>query len=578
MVAERVYDAVVIGSGFGGSVVAYRLAREGRSVMVLERGQPYPPGAFARTPNQLRTGLWAPRIGRYGLLDLWAFDHLDVAVASGLGGGSLIYANVMLRKDERTFVRENLDDGGVEDWPVTRAQLERHYDAVEEMQRPQRFPLGAGPPYSDTRKTLAMLEAANAMKLPVELPPLAILFAPSGNEAPVPGTPIGTPADNLHGMPRSTCRLCGECDLGCNYGAKNTLDFTYLNEALRAGAEIRTCCEVRTIARRDSRDGPAGEHGPGGYRVGYRQHLEVRDGHPAHLLDPVSESAREVLAREVVLAAGAVGTTYLLLSNRATLPGLSPALGTRVSSNGDYIGWVRNCRAGGSPRYLNPSVGPVITAAIKVDERASSCGRGFLLQDAGAPSFADWLWHTSEVPGDVWRARWALLRRLIGRLRGRRDTDASELVALMLGDAHASAAMMPVLGMGRDIPNGRYRLRGSRLELDWRIDPSAGYFDAMRARFEQLAGALGGEFTRDPLDRRHRAIAAHPVGGCPMGTDARHAVVDRHGRVYGQPGLWIADGSVLPGPVGVNPSFTIAALADRFADEMLGGRDPRTAA
>jgi cholesterol oxidase len=571
MPPEERFDAVVVGSGFGGAVVAYRLARAGRSVLVLERGQPYPPGSFARTPNELRAGLWAPRIGRYGLLDMWAFDHLDVAVASGLGGGSLIYANVMLRKDESTFVREDPADDGTEDWPVTRADLEPHYDAVEEMQRPQRFPLGAGAPYSRVRKTLAMLEGANTMGLPVELPPLAVLFAPSDGEQPVPGTPIGAPADNLHGMPRSTCRLCGECDVGCNYGAKNTLDYTYLNEALRAGAAIRTCCEVRTIARGDGRDGPGAR---GGYRIGYRQHLEARDGHPERLLDPDEAPEREVFARELVLAAGAVGTTYLLLSNRAGLPGLGPALGTRVSSNGDYLGWIRNCRDGGAPRYLNPSVGPVITAAIKVDERASACGRGFLLQDAGAPSFADWLWQISEVPGDAWRARGALLGRLIDRLRGRRDTDASELVALMLGDAHASAAMMPVLGMGRDIPNGRYTLRGSRLELDWRTDPSAAYFDAIRARFEQLAGALGGEFMRDPLDRRRRAVAAHPVGGCPMGADARRAVVDPWGRAYGQPGLWVADGSVLPGPVGENPSFTIAALANRFADAMLrGGTD-----
>jgi len=277
-----------------------------------------------------------------------------------------------------------------------------------------------------------------------------------------------------------------------------------------------------------------------------------------------------------VVAAGAVGSTYLLLRNRAGLPGLSPAFGTRVSSNGDYLGWVRDCRTGPTangdrpPRYLNPSVGPVITTAIKVDEQASSCGRGFLLQDAGAPSFADWMWQITEVRGDLWRARGPLLRRLIDRLRGRRDTDASELAALMLGDAHSSAAMMPVLGMGRDVPNGRYRLRGSRLELDWRTDPSSDYFDAIRGRFEQLAAALGGEFMRDPLDRRHRAVAAHPVGGCPMGDDSRHAVVDRWGRVYGQPGLW---GRGRVGAAGAGRPEP--ELHDRGARRPLRGRDAR---
>jgi cholesterol oxidase len=551
MAAEE-FDAVVIGSGFGGSVVAYRLAAEGRSVLLLERGQPHPPGSFPRTPNAMRGGFWDPGGGHFGMFDLWTFDSLNAIVASGLGGGSLIYANVMLRKDASTFVRDDLDDGGAERWPVTADDLIPHYEAVERMQRPARFPLGDGLPYSATAKTVAMLEGGKRLDRPAENPPLAVVFAADEAEPAAPGVPFGRPEDNLHGAQRSTCRLCGECDVGCNYGAKNTLDFTYLSAALAAGAQIRSCCEARTI-----------ERAPGGYRVGYRQHFAAKVGHSPQLVDPTDEPRRWIHARDVVLAAGAVATPHLLLSNRAGLPGLSPAVGTRVSGNGDYFGWIRDTREGDRWRYLNPSVGPVITASIGFDE-----DRGFLVQDAGAPAFADWLWQLTEAPEDLVRAAPALLRRTIDRLRGRSDTEASGFVEKLLGDAHASAAMMPVLGMGRDVPSGRYRLAGQRLELDWDRSASERYYQAMRKGMHDLAAALGGTFV-DPLAGRRRSISVHMVGGCAMADDPRWGVVDAWGRVWGQPGLWIADGSVMPGPVGVNPSLTIAALADRFAGAIL---------
>jgi cholesterol oxidase len=547
------FDAIVVGTGFGGSVTAMRLAQAGRSVLVLERGQPYPPGS------------WKPDGGIYGLFDLWNFDHLDVILSSGLGGGSLIYANVMLRKDESTFVREDLADGGYENWPVTRPDLEPHYDAFEAVQRPEPFPLESGEPYSGVGKTRAMQDAAAAMGLPCELPPLAVTFAADGGE-PVPGIPIPGGEQNLHGVPRSTCRLCGECDLGCNYGSKNTLDLTCLSEAKRSGAELRTCCEVRTITPRES---------AAGYVVGYRQHVAARDGHPEELLDPSEEQQRTVTAEHVVLCAGTIGSTHLLLRNRAVLPRLSPALGTRISGNGDHLAILRNCReppqeGARAWRYLDPSHGPVITASVHVDESRSACGRGYYMQDAGAPVFAEWLWHLSEMPADLWRARRSIEHSLLDRMRGRRDSHEELVSAEDFGDAHVSAAMMPMLTMGRDIPNGRMRLRGGDVELDWSDEPNRSYNESVASSLKDLARALSGELLADPIGLVGREATVHPVGGCGMAVDPRQGVVDPWGRVHGHPGLWVADGSVMPGPVGPNPSFTIAALADRFADAMLG--------
>jgi cholesterol oxidase len=514
MPPER-YDAVVIGSGFGGSVVACRLAQAGAAVLVLERGQPWPPGAFPRTPRQWRGALWAPRSGRHGLYEYHHFKGLDALTASGLGGGSLIYANVMLRKDPETFAADGL--------PLAPAELDAHYDTVLAMQHAERYP------WADrTPKTRALLSAAELAGLSAERPPLAVAFGEH------PGQPFDDGAANLHGAPRETCRLCGGCDVGCRYGSKHTVDFTYLTAAVDAGAHVRTCCEADALDR--DRDG---------WRVRYRQHLAARDGHPEHLLDPVAHADREVRADRVVLAAGTFGSTGLLLRNRAALPGLSPRLGRGFSGNGDLLLFLLD-----ADRYLDPATGPVITASVRVPDAESPSGRGFLVQDAGAPAFSEWLWQGLEAPGDLLRA-----------LRRRSAAEA-------LGTARASAAMAPLLGMGRDVPGGRMELRGDRLVLSWRGQASRAYFEGLEATAKRLGQALGGRVVR--LGGRFaRLLSVHPLGGCAMGRSAEEGVVDAYGRVFGCERLYVSDGSILPGPVGVNPSMTIAALGERIAKELL---------
>src|SRR4051794_40260193 len=419
------YDAIVVGSGFGGSVTACRLAQAGRNVLLLERGRPYPPGSFPRTPRQVRSdAFWRPRDGLHGLWDMWSFPGLGAVVSSGLGGGSLIYANVALRKDAATFV-----DDEHERWPVSSADLEPHYATVEAMQ-------GARPyPYDSTPKTNALLDAATRIGLEAFRPNIAVSFARDG--AP-PGTPL-PPDGNVHGAPRYSCRLCGECIVGCQYGAKNTLDYTYLSEAQHAGATIRSCCEATVIAPRDG----------GGWTLRYRQHLPAKAGHRADLLDPTDEPECEVHARVVVLAAGTLGSTRFLLANRPSLPRLSPRLGTGFSGNGDLLFFVR-----GADRYLDPSTGPTITATARAADGLSPSGREFYLQDAGAPAATEWLWQAVEAPGDLWRLRHTLRRRLGARLRGDRDSGIGGVVSEAFGTARESAAMLPVLGMGRDVPGG----------------------------------------------------------------------------------------------------------------------------
>src|SRR3954469_7038176 len=538
--AVETFDVVVVGSGFGGSVAACRLAEAGRNVLLLERGQPYPPGSFPRTPRQVRDGaFWDPAEGRHGLWEAWSFPGLGAIVSSGLGGGSLIYANVALRKDPATFA-----DDERERWPVSYDDLEPWYEAVEAMQGSAPYPSDREP-YASTPKTNALLDAAERTGLHAFRPPISVSFAPPGED---PGAPLAA-EPNVHHARRYACRLCGECVVGCQYGAKNTLDYTYLSAAQQAGATIRSCCEATEIAARDG----------GGWTLRYRQHLTAKEGHRPALLDPTDAPERTVQAPIVVLAAGTLGSTRFLLANRASLPRLSPRLGTGFSGNGDLLFFVR-----GADRYLDPSTGPTITATAKVDDRHSPSGREFFLQDAGAPAASEWLWQAREVPEDLWRLRRTLRRRLGARLRGDRDTGIGAVLSEALGPGRESAAMLPLLGMGRDLPGGRMTLHDEMLRVTWNERESRAFFDGMEATAKTMCRALGGRMWR-PGGRFARLMTVHPLGGCPMGPNPREGVVDSYGRVFGADGLHVADGAIMPGPVGANPSLTIAAMAERIA-------------
>ena len=546
------FDVVVVGSGFGGSVMAWRLAREkGLSVCLLERGKPYPPGSFPRSPYEMGRNFWDPSERRQGLFDVWSFSRISAVVSSGLGGGSLIYANVLMRKSPNTFVSEPLPGGGREEWPITSDDLDRHYDAVEEMIGVQRYPLEVSP-YDRTRKATALLAAAQTLGLESRLPNLAVTFA-NPDRPPVPGEEIrpgGYP--NLHELPRSTCRLVGECDIGCNYGSKNSLDHTYLSAALDEGACIRTRCEVRSFRPVD-----------GGYAVDYVEHGddEEGDGIPSGLL-PV----RRLTCRRLVLSAGALGSTYLLLKNRSMFPRLSPMLGTRFCGNGDYLGFaVKGRTADGGVRRFDPTYGPVITTATWLRDTADGGeGRGAYIEDAGYPEFVNWLVEEGIISQGVGLGRF-LLERGLARLLDRPKTSIGSPLSRVFGSNTFAVSSVPLLGMGRDVPDGRMRLRGGHLDVDWRPTASRAYLRRVDSAMRDLSEAMGARYL-SPLRWLNSLVTVHPLGGCPMGTGPDRGVVDTYGRVFGHPGLYVADGSVMPGPVGTNPALTIAAVADRFAD------------
>jgi cholesterol oxidase len=564
MPEQEHFDAVVIGSGFGGSVMTWRLGEAGKRVCLLERGKRYPPGSFARSPIEMRDNFWDPSESKYGLFQIWRFGDIDGVVSAGLGGGSLIYANVFLRKDERWFYRRE-PGGGTTPWPVNRSDLEPHYDNVEAVIGLQQFPFDKVP-YSSTPKTIALSSAAANTGTEWFTPPLAVTFG-DPVEQPVPGEPIkdagGSTTNNIHGRTRSTCRLCGECDLGCNYGSKNTLDYTYLTLANRlANVEIRDLCEVQTFAPRPG----------GGFSVSYRRH-DPEAG-------PGAVSSVEVTCDKLVLSAGTFGTAYLLLKNAANFRGLSQRLGEYFSGNGDYLGLFLDAKdevAGTTaPRLLAPSHGSVITSTVRVPDidDPGGTGPGFYIQDGGYPGFVDWLVESSNLGGELHRALRFIGHDVLGWIRHHDDSDIDDQLEALIGDAHSSSSILPVLGMGLDTPGGKFSLsRDShpQLELDWSASNSQEYFDAVKGKMRELAENLGARFLEDPLSHLHnKVVTVHALGGCSMGDSIENGVVDTYGEVFAFPGFFIADGSVMPGPVGPNPSFTIAALSDRFADRALG--------
>ena len=567
MVQDTHFDVIVIGSGFGGSVMAYRFAEAGRSVCVLERGKAYPPGSFPRSPYDMKQNFWDPSQGLHGMYNVWSFHKLGAIVSSGLGGGSLIYANVFIRKDERWFVNEKPNHPGYEAWPVTRQDLEPHYDSVERIIRPQQYPVQHHP-YAKTPKMLAMRAAAVALQqqapgqVELLLPNLAVTFG-NPNKVPVPGEPIVEDYANLHGRTRDTCRLCGECDIGCNYGSKNTLDYNYLSLAKLNKADIRTRSEVRSFRPRKAEEG-------GGYEVSYVDHsTEERDTQNLPLL--------KLTCKKLVLAAGALGSTFLLLKNKHNFPGISPRLGHAMSGNGDILGIALHSHDSetNEGRVIEPSEGPVITSALRFADQLDGVGangRGFYVEDAGYPQFVNWLAQSADLGGEAARFAGFLWTWLKMHLASNPKSDLGSALSSLLGTGSLTRSALPLLGMGRDIPSGVASLNAKGcLALDWSIDASAAYFERIRGSMRDICEALEAKYVDDPLWALSRELTVHPLGGCPMGASIEQGVVDAQGEVFGFPGFYIADGSVLPGPVGPNPSLTIAACADRFAERSLQG-------
>ena len=528
------YDCVVIGSGFGGSIVACRLAQAGDSVCVLERGRRWPRTRFARTPAQVaRDAFWDLDARRFGIVEYRAFDRMHVIQGSGVGGGSLHYFNVHIRPPASIF-----DDPR---WPETidLETLDPYYRLAHDMldAAPLTPPDGRELPL----RTEVFRDACRAAGRDAELVDIAVYTGPGRR--------------NPHGGDQQlSCDYSGNCGLGCATHAKNTLDLNYLALAEHHGAVVRPLHRVESIERVRGRR----------YRVHYSR-LNPDDAD--------AEEAGSVEAERVVVAAGTLGSNELLLRCRdlhRTLPKLSPALGRGFSGNGDVL--LSGARM---PCDVDASNGPSITAGVDWPSAAQEA----YVEDLGLPDPLLWLIEgmlANENPVAN-LARWT--QSLIGDrlgLKGATHRISREREHLL--DGGRTRRYLPFLGMCQDAADGQFVLDGDgNLDLRWSSKASAANVLEVERAMQQISEALGGEYIRSPLwtlDRR-TLLTAHPLGGCAMSSDPRQGVVDDRGAVHRYPGLFVVDGSIVPTALARNPTATISALAERAAFHMIHAREMR---
>lgn len=529
---EDAYDVVVIGSGFGGAVTACRLSQAGRSVCVLERGRRWSKEEFPRTTGQAAKAFWAPERS-YGFLEYRAFKRIDVIQGCGVGGGSLHYFNVLFRPTAEIFAHPA--------WPVitTPDFLAPYYDLVRDMLdvAPLSPPARRGLP----ARTEAFLAAARA----------------AGKEPGFVDLALYTGPDRLNphgGVPQGACVYCGNCMLGCHVHAKNTLDLNYIPLAEKHGARVLPLHAAEKIAPESD----------GRYRVHFRRFDESRQGQ----WEPGS-----VVGRQVVLAAGSLGSAELLLRCRddhKTLPRLSRALGERFSANGEFL------LAGtlDAARVVDPGCGPSITAFADF----SSSSNRITIEDLGLPDPMFWFLEGAMPTGSRLANLTHFLKTYVFRSLGigGRSSRVSDGIEAMLAGGNTTR-FLPYIGMGTDAANGRLRLRDGAIDVEWSHRASRRLFREIEAAMKDLSRGLRGRYVTSLLWRwpLRKLLTAHPLGGCVMGDDPGGSVVNHCGEAWNYPGLFVADGSVIPTALSVNPSMTIAAIAERTAFWIQHGRELR---
>lgn len=575
MTETKTYDAVVIGSGFGGAVTACRLAENGYSVLVLERGHRWGPEKNKRDecnekgdhrddevmpfPRRARDAwLWDHKHPERasGWIDYRDFPLMDVAQGAGVGGGSLIYANVLIDADPATFLRG---------WPIEiRADvLARYYKQVGDMMEIQKVPAT-----QRTARLKLMEEAAekNAWGHRVRPVDVAVQFD-SNFRYDSSQRPVATREprfQNTHGAWQGYCRAVGNCDIGCEIGARNTLDKNYLFVAEQHRAEIRPRHLVRAITPVGPKAGPP-------YRVDFDR-IENGRFH-----------AGSVIGRLVVVAAGSLGSTELLLRCKeqyGTLPKLSPKLGANWSSNGDVLTVAFHLFR----KPLYPGRGVAFSGSLNFLDGGEPDGSpgpqpGFNIEDGGFPYQA-----TRALIRHLAKNRSGLLAR-----RHKAFHLGVEVLGALYGAAHWLSRrsflkpfrgffewadpinrMMPWVAQGQDAGNGTLKLKDGELFLEWDPKDSKDVIDKIIATHKKLARATGGlVLPTIAWDWFRSLITPHPLGGCNMAADPEHGVVNHKGEVFGYPRLYVADGAIVPEALGVNPAKTIAALAERNVDLMM---------
>ncbi|WP_431991055.1 GMC oxidoreductase [Streptomyces albogriseolus] len=548
------YDVLVVGSGFGGSVSALRLTEKGYRVGVLEAGRRWTRESLPKNSWDLKNYLWAPGLGMYGIQRIHLLGNVMVLAGAGVGGGSLNYANTLYVPPKPFF--EDPQWGNITNW---QEELAPYYDQARRM-------LGVRLNPTTTPSDVHLKAAAERMGCgdTFHMAPVGVFFGDGedadGKVRATPGQEVPDPYFGGAGPSRRACSECGECMTGCRHGAKNTLNENYLYLAEKAGAVVHPMTTAVSVTE-DSR---------GGFAVATLPTNDRRKG-----------KSRTFTARRVVLAAGTYGTQTLLHRMRTggQLPHLSDRLGERTRTNSEALVGAqtddrRYRKATGEPK-ADFSRGVAITSSIHPDENthiepvrygkgSNSMGSLSILQvpyaggDSGAARVLGWL-------GNVARHPWLTLRSLSNR----RWSERTIIGLVMQSLDNSLTTYLKPSGVGRGLLTAR---QGHGAPNPKQIKAATDGASALAAEINGFAGSNVGELTGMPL-------TAHFLGGCAIGDSPETGVIDPYHRLYGHPGITVADGSAVSANLGVNPSLTITAQAERAMSfwPNKGEEDPRPA-
>ena len=546
------YDVVVIGSGFGGAITACRLAQAGKKVCILEKGKRWTKTDFPRASGQVAEhAVWdqnQPGYKRNGFIEYVSFPNMDVVQGVGVGGGSLHYFNVHIQPPE--FIMES------DKWPesVTLKKLQPYYKLAANMLAAKKLTPPEGralPPRTEVfRDAVEKLTNQEA-----ELVPICVHVGDDKFQSP-------------GGQSQDACIYCGDCLLGCQVNSKNTLDLNYIPIAEQHGAEVYPEHQALKITPQD-----------GGYEILYKV-LGVEGYNEGQI--------GTLQAKQVVLGAGTLGTNELLLRCKnefKTLPNLSPQLGKRYSGNGDFL----FAGAYVPKKVVDAGSGPSITAGVGFVKGNNE--EHIFIEDLGLPN--EFLWYFNGKfprPRQIFRTIKELIDYLDNSVGLFRYIEAifgknADFELKKFFDAGYFGHFMPYLGMGTDAANGRLHIKKGKLKLDWSFRKSKSMFNNMIKHMKEISRAADGKFINSflwsnplnlfnlPFLNLGKTLTAHPLGGCVMSDSPEQGVANEWGEVWGYPGLFVADGALVPSAISVNPSATICALAERVAFHMIHNRE-----
>ncbi|MER5208223.1 GMC family oxidoreductase [Streptomyces sp. NPDC002825] len=541
------YDVLVVGSGFGGSVTALRLTEKGYRVGVLEAGRRFTRATLPKNSWDLKNFLWAPALGLYGIQRIHLLGNVMVLAGAGVGGGSLNYANTLYEPLAPFFDDPQWKD--ITDW---RAELAPYYDQAKRM-------LGVRLNPTMTPSDVHLKATAQVMGIgdTFHMAPVGVFFGDGkdgdGTAKAKPGGEVADPFFGGAGPTRKACTECGECMTGCRHGAKNTLNENYLYLAEKAGAVVHPMTSVVAVTE-DSR---------GGYAVKTLPTDNRKKG-----------AGRTFTARKVVIAAGTYGTQTLLhrMKDTGLLPRISGRLGELTRTNSEALVGSQTTDRRYRKRHGKDRVdftkGVAITSSIHPDDNthiepvrygkgSNSMGGMTVLQvPYGAHRVRRWLLELVKHPALAVRS-----------LSNRRWSERTIIGLVMQSLDNSLTTYRKPDGIGKGLLTAR---QGHGAPNPTQIEAATQAASLLAEEINGFAGSNIGELMGTPL-------TAHFLGGCPIGTDATTGVIDPYHRLFGHPGISVVDGAAVSANLGVNPSLTITAQAERAMSfwPNKGEEDPR---